>query len=95
MYSYISAYSVLSKAGIDLASVDGLKIFFVNNFMACIIQVKASVIWEYIKSCTLTMGLLALLFHVGYNACAVGTNIWLAKWSTDEDEEAENMTLTT
>ena len=60
-----------------------------------IVQVKASVIWEYIKSCTLTMSLLTLLFHIGYNACAVGANIWLAKWSTDEDEEAENMTFTT
>ena len=63
--------------------------------MTCIIQVKASVIWEYIKSCTLTMGLLALLFHISYNVCAVGTNIWLAKWSTDEDKDDENMTLTT
>lgn len=41
------------------------------------------------------MGLLSLLFHIGYNVCAVGTNIWLAKWSTDEDEGAENMSLTT
>ena len=40
------------------------------------------------------MGLLTLLFHIGYNACAVGTNIWLAKWSTDGDEEPDNMSLT-
>ena len=59
------------------------------------LQVKLSVIWEYIKSCTLKMGLLIVLFYVCYNSCGVGANIWLAKWSTDEDEEAENKSLTT
>jgi len=41
------------------------------------------------------MGLLIMLFYVFYNASGVGANIWLAKWSTDEDEEAENMSLST
>ena len=52
-------------------------------------------IWEYIKSCTLKMGLLTLLFNLCYNGCGVGANIWLAKWSSDEDEEAGNMSLST
>ena len=52
-------------------------------------------IWEYIKSCTLKMGLLTLLFNLCYNGCGVGANIWLAKWSTNEDEEAGNTSLST
>ena len=52
-------------------------------------------IWQYIKSCTLKMGLLTLLFNICYNGSGVGANIWLAKWSTDEDEEAGNMSLST
>ena len=73
-----------------------IEMIFEKRFWhAFLLQVKASVVWEYIKSCTLTVGLLTLLFHIGYNACAVGTNIWLAKWSTDEDEESENMSLST
>ena len=57
---------------------------------------KLSVIWEYIKSCTLKMCLLIVLFYVCYNSSGVGANIWLAKWSTDEDgQEAGNMSLTT
>ena len=52
-------------------------------------------IWEYIKSCTLKMALLILLFNMFYNGCGVGANIWLAKWSTDEDEGAGNMSLST
>ena len=41
------------------------------------------------------MGLLILLCYIFYNGCGVGANIWLAKWSTDEDEEAGNMSLST
>ena len=41
------------------------------------------------------MVFLTLLFNVLYNGCGVGANIWLAKWSTDEDEEVGNMSLTT
>ena len=52
-------------------------------------------VWEYIKSCTLKVGFLTLLFSICYSGCGVGANIWLAKWSTDEDEEAGNMSLTT
>ena len=52
-------------------------------------------IWEYIKSFTFKMCFLTLLFYVCYNGCGVGTNIWLSKWSTDEDEETGNMSLTT
>ena len=51
--------------------------------------------WEYIKSCTLVIGFFTLLFNVGDNACFVGSNIWLAKWSTDEEKEDTNMSLTT
>ena len=60
-----------------------------------LLQVKLSVVWEYIKSCTLAVGFLTLLFNIGYNGCSVGSNIWLAKWSTDEDNGPNNMTLTT
>ena len=49
-----------------------------------ILQVKLLVIWEYIKSCTF---LITLLFNVGYNGCAVGSNIWLTKWSSDEGKK--------
>ena len=41
------------------------------------------------------MVFLTLLFNVGYNSCAVGSNIWLAKWSSDEDNGPGNMTLST
>ena len=59
------------------------------------LQVKLSVVWEYVKSCTITIVLFALLFNVAYNGCSVGSNIWLAKWSTDEDNGVDNMSLST
>ena len=59
------------------------------------LQIKLSVVWEYIKSCTFTLGFLTLLFNVGHNGCSVGYNIWLAKWSTDEENGAGNMLFTT
>jgi len=55
-------------------------------------QVKLSVIWEYIKSCTLLMVFLTLIFNIIYNGASVGSNIWLAKWSSDEDNGPGNMT---
>ena len=57
------------------------------------LQVKLSVIWEYIKACTFLMGFLTLIFNVVYNGCAVASNIWLAKWSSAED--SQDMDLTT
>ena len=41
------------------------------------------------------MVLLTLLLNICYNGSGVGANIWLAKWSTDEGEEAGNMSLST
>jgi len=41
------------------------------------------------------MGFLTLIFIIGYNGSSVGANFWLAKWSTDEDNGAENMTHST
>ncbi|XP_065898603.1 multidrug resistance-associated protein 1-like isoform X2 [Dysidea avara] len=58
-------------------------------------NVKLSVMWEYIKSCTLLMGFLTLFFNIGYNGSSVGSSIWLAKWSTDEDNGPGNMTHST
>ena len=61
----------------------------------CCSQVKLSVIWEYIKAVTFLMGFLTVVFIIGYNGCSVGSNIWLAKWSTDEAKAKENMTHST
>ena len=41
------------------------------------------------------MGFLTLIFYIGYNGSSVGADIWLAKWSTDEENGAENMTHST
>ena len=41
------------------------------------------------------MVLLTLLLNICYNGSGVSANIWLAKWSTDEGEEAGNMSLST
>ena len=41
------------------------------------------------------MGFLTLIFNIGYNGASVGSNIWLAKWSTDEDNGPGNMTHST
>ena len=60
-----------------------------------LLQVKLSVIWEYIKSCTFSIGFLTLLFYIGYNGCFVGANVWLAKWSTDEGKGNKSQKLTT
>ena len=46
-----------------------------------------------IKSCNLFMGFLTLIFNIGYNGCSVGSNIWLAKWSSNEDNENMDLTM--
>ena len=73
-----------------------MDIYIQSSSCSCIIsQVKLSVIWEYIKACTFLMGFLTLIFYIGYNGSSVGADIWLAKWSTDEDNGAGNMTHST
>ena len=41
------------------------------------------------------MGFLTLILYIGYNGSSVGSSIWLAKWSTDEDNGPGNMTHST
>ena len=70
-----------------------LKLLYTEMWLA--LYVKLSVVWEYIKSCTFILGFLTLLFNVGYNGFSVGANIWLAEWSTDEDNGVGNMKRST
>ena len=45
-------------------------------------RVTFSVLLTYCKACTWHLAILVVLFNVLSTAVAVGTNFWLAEWST-------------
>ena len=47
----------------------------------CLIQVKLSVIYAYIKACTLSLSFLTLIFFIVSNGLSVASNFWLNVWS--------------
>ena len=56
-------------------------------------RVKLAVISAYCRVCTWYMTILVLFFTVMSHAVSVATNLWLAKWSSAESDNA-NATLT-
>ena len=51
------------------------------------LQVKLSVVFEYVRSLTWYMAFLILLFNLLANGLSVGGNFWLAAWSDREDKQ--------
>ncbi|CAF0941211.1 unnamed protein product [Brachionus calyciflorus] len=56
-------------------------------------QVKASVLFEYFKSCTLWLSIIFIIFNVLYNVFQSGLSLWLSDWSDKANlTEYENST---
>ena len=51
------------------------------------LQVKLSVVFEYVRSLTWYMAILILLINLLANGLSVGGNFWLAAWSDREDKQ--------
>ncbi|XP_022257321.1 multidrug resistance-associated protein 1-like [Limulus polyphemus] len=47
-------------------------------------KVKSSVYLHYLQNATYPLVFLTILGYAGFQACEVGANMWLSKWSTDE-----------
>ncbi|XP_044152162.1 ATP-binding cassette sub-family C member 3 [Bufo gargarizans] len=47
-------------------------------------RVKASVFWEYIKAVGLVVSLVVCFLYCCQNAAAIGTNVWLSDWTSEE-----------